>query len=612
MMMLMASLSGQAAENARHVEFTAQVTQFQWPLKELDPALPSDWSLYDYLTLDFKASSPLYFEIGLFTPAGVRKVGVHPFQGARVRVSIPLALFQHLPSSGFDLASLGNKSRPSSFITASGAPGPIKQVEALGVFMNLPIGTPSLELGNIRLIKGPPEDAVLEPKPLVDAFGQWIHEDWPGKARSLEELQEAWGREDRELRPAAFDTCIYGGYKSTHARATGFFRVEQIQGRWWLVDPDGHLFFSVGATGMRPRVATSIVGREGVFAALPPLAGGEDAQRTEVSFNYWNLTRRLGPRVLKHWTDLSLRRMDAWGLNTIGNWSESNLWDAHRKAYVVHLTGLGIESGYLGLPDVYAEGFAQQVEQALARQCRPRREDRWLLGYFIANEPAWALRGAQAAAMILKGRPTPIQHEMKAFLAAGDTAARRQEFIIHAFERFLAITGDALRRQDPNHLNLGLRFGGSHAPDDVLRACRGLDVFSMNVYAYAPDPAYFTKVNRLTGRPVIIGEFGFGTPGRGMTVGLRQTINQEERGVAYRYYIEQAAALPFVVGAHWFEWNDEPNTGRRDGEDFNVGMVDVTDRPYPELIEAFKTSHKRLLEVHSALAAPIARQAKIQ
>jgi len=97
-----------------------------------------------------------------------------------------------------------------------------------------------------------------------------------------------------------------------------------------------------------------------------------------------------------------------------------------------------------------------------------------------------------------------------------------------------------------------------------------------------------------------------------MTPGLRQTASQEERGVAYRYYVENAAADPSLVGTHWFEWIDEPSTGRFDGENYNIGLVDVTDRPYRELVEAAQATHKRLLGVHSGKEAPTSRQAKVQ
>jgi hypothetical protein len=118
------------------------------------------------------------------------------------------------------------------------------------------------------------------------------------------------------------------------------------------------------------------------------------------------------------------------------------------------------------------------------------------------------------------------------------------------------------------------------------------------------------RVARVTGRPVLIGEFHFGVPADGLGAGLVQTRDQAERASGYRYYVEQAAALPGFVGAHWFTWRDEPVLGRFDGENYNIGFVDATDRPYPELVDAAKATHARLLEVHSGKAAPFSQRPK--
>jgi hypothetical protein len=40
------------------------------------------------------------------------------------------------------------------------------------------------------------------------------------------------------------------------------------------------------------------------------------------------------------------------------------------------------------------------------------------------------------------------------------------------------------------------------------------------------------------------------------------------------------------------------------GENYNIGLVDVTDRPYRELIDAMKTTHRRLQDVHRGTQAP--------
>jgi hypothetical protein len=45
-----------------------------------------------------------------------------------------------------------------------------------------------------------------------------------------------------------------------------------------------------------------------------------------------------------------------------------------------------------------------------------------------------------------------------------------------------------------------------------------------------------------------------------------------------------------------------------DGENYNIGFVDVTDRPYPELVEAAKATHKRLFDVHSGRILPFSQK----
>ena len=52
--------------------------------------------------------------------------------------------------------------------------------------------------------------------------------------------------------------------------------------------------------------------------------------------------------------------------------------------------------------------------------------------------------------------------------------------------------------------------------------------------------------------------------------------------------------MPELVGTHWFQWADQPSTGRFDGENYNIGLVDVTDRPYADLVGALKQTHRRV------------------
>lgn len=604
-----------AAIMAPHtVVFDGPKAEQRWSLKELNPQLPSDWTGYNYLVLELRASSPQRFNLMLISGSVTQSRQMHPLPGVWIRAAVPLQYYRQPNRAGFDLASVGKVPRNSFWIGTGGVYGPLNAVDAIGVSMITPLGKPALEIRSVSLAKEDPGSDVLEKKPVVDEFGQWVHADWPGKIKSLEQAQKEWAAEEAGLKGGDFGLCKYGGYLNTKAKATGFFRVEQVDGKWWFVDPDGHLFFSTSSTGMGAGGGDSrLKGREDYFKALPPMdQNPPPGRRPQGGFYTWNLQRRHGEQWRTKWADLLFKRLDAWGMNTIGNWSDSQLWNAGKKAYQVNLRGWGMETGYMGMPDVYSEEWAKVVDKAAAEQCAPRKNDPWLLGYFIANEPPWPGRESLIVDIILDKPASAIQREAKAFLAQGDTPERRKQFIYKAYEKYLEVINAAIKRHDPNHLNLGLRFGGGLPPREMLLASKSFDVYSMNVYSTAVNRKVMEEIYAAIGRPIIVGEFHFGVPGRGLAPGLVQVRDQAERGVAYRYYVEQAASFPAFIGSSWFQWVDQPSTGRMDGENYNIGLVDVTDRPYMELIEAMKTTHRRLYDVHSGRTPPFETRPRAQ
>ena len=137
-----------------------------------------------------------------------------------------------------------------------------------------------------------------------------------------------------------------------------------------------------------------------------------------------------------------------------------------------------------------------------------------------------------------------------------------------------------MKRATPNKLNLGSRFH-TFNPIAVRASAKHCDVVSFNKYA--------TSIRNLTlpdglDRPVIIGEFHFSAWDRSYTAdGKRSELSQSQRADAYWYYVNGALDNPLIVGTHWFQYLDQPLTGRADGENWAIGFVDVTDTPYPEL-----------------------------
>jgi len=551
-----------ALERPVKVTFEDRVSEHKWSLNELDPRLPSDWSDYGFLVLEMRASSPQRFSLWLHTTDGKRRLMLQLFgQNVWLRAAIPLQYFKGKDQRGMDLASTNNRRTNSYWMQVWGPFGELKHVEAIGVAMEYPLSKPVLEIRSVALAKEDPGSEFLEKQPVLDEFGQWAHADWPRKIKSREQLERELAEEEKTLNGRGeFNYSRYGGYLNTQAKATGFFRIEQIDGRWWFVDPDGHLFLSAGANGIR----------------------GEAG--------------RGGPGLVQ-------RRMSAWGMNTVGNWSSLKASeDGQQKAYVAMFRAPRSEPYYLGMPDVYSEEFGRGIEQAADKQYSPYRDDPWLLGYFLGNEPPWPKRESELVDMFLKGPETATQRKLKEYLAQGDTPKRREEFVHGMFEKYLKLMGEAIKKADPNHLNLGIRFGGIPA-EAILRMGKDFDACSLNVYEYEPTKQ-LKKVYEITGRPVLIGEFHLGVPADGLGAGLVQTANQAERAKGYRYYLEQAAALPCFVGAHWFQWLDEPVLGRMDGENYNIGFVDVTNRPHLELVEAAKITHRRLHDVHAGKVQP--------
>ncbi len=575
-----------------------------------DFKLPSDWTPYNFLVMEMRASSPQRFFLTFYGSDGAQRRRMQPLPNVWIRAAVPLQYYRAPNRVGFDLASVGKVPRNSFWITTGGGYGPLNAVQSIGMSMEYPLGKPVIEVRSIQLAKDDPGSDILDKKPVVDEFGQWIPASWPGKVQSLDQLKSEWAAEDAGFREGQFNYCPYGGYKNAKAKATGFFHVEQVDGKWWFVDPDGHLFFSTSSNGMGAGGADArIKGREDYYAALPPQNPTPAGGRSRSGFYAWNLSRRLGADWTTKWRDLAIRRLDSWGLNTIGCWSDSRLWDLKKKPYIVFLRGWGMETGYLGMPDVYAADFPKVVDKAAAEQCAPRRNDPYLLGYFVGNEPPWPGRESVVVDTIFERAPdSAIGREAKKFLAEGDTPERRKQFVYRAFIRYTEVINAAIRRHDPNHLNMGLRFGTGLPPEEMVRACRTYDVYSMNNYNYSVDPKTLQEVYRMTGRPILIGEFHIGVPGRGLAAGLVQARDQKERAAAYRYYVEQAAAFPALIGVSWFQWVDQPSLGRQDGENYNIGLVDTMDRPYRELVEGMQATHSRLYEVHSGTAQPFSQK----
>jgi hypothetical protein len=396
---------------------------------------------------------------------------------------------------------------------------------------------------------------------------------------------------------------------------SGFFRVEQREGVWWLIDPDGSPTLSMGVDHISYE-ADRIRG-------TGPCPYAEALDKIYPDRNAWAL--------------MTLARLRLWGFNTVAAWSDPELGE-YKVPYTIILD-IAQHAGanwQHGEPvDVYAPRFEQGAREIAESMCKPRAQDRYLLGYFTDNELRWGpdWRGKETMLeMYLKlGEGAPGREQALEFLRGkyqndvsklnqawgtnvadlaaamhGTTDAYRDDadaFLEQVATRYFEVCDKAIKSADPNHLDLGARFAGG-VPDAVMRSARGLDVVSVNIYDF--DPRLMAKrVIELAGRPIMVTEFAFRATDSGLpnTRGAGPRVpSQEARAKAFADYVERLLSLPEAVGYHWFEWVDEPKEGRFDGEDSNYGLVNINDEPYEEFVKVAKDVNGRAIEMHKKSA----------
>ena len=512
-------------------------------------------------------------------------------------------------------------------------------VTQLLVFVTRPGNKHIFEIDNIRAggrVK------IMETKeffPFIDEFGQFIHKDWPGKTHSLDELIDHGKAEEKDLaaKPVPPDRNKYGGWiAGPKLKATGFFRVQKYKDKWWLVDPEGRLFWSHGIDCVRSANATPITDREHYYRDLPKAdslfstfyGGGSWAPHgyykdhspyRTYDFSQVNFLRKYGPDWQQKFADITHRRLKSWGLNTIANWSDSSIYLMRKTPYVatISYSSRNIEGsqGYWGkFYDVFDPSFRQSLRNRLEREKDASAGDPWCVGYFVHNELSWGDDISLAIAALVSPPDQPAKkiliEDLKAkyksidklnnawgtnhknwddlmqSTQAPDKKKARNDltsFYTKIAETYFKIIREEVKKIAPNQLYMGCRFAWVN--DLAARAAtKFCDIVSYNRYSYSVENH---RLPDGIDMPVIIGEFHFGALDRGMFhTGLRKTANQQDRADKYKSYVQGALRNPYIVGTHWFQYKDQATTGRGDGENYQIGFIDICDKPYPETIKA--------------------------
>ena len=387
----------------------------------------------------------------------------------------------------------------------------------------------------------------------------------------------------------------------------------------WLVTPCGERFFSLGVN----------------------VLDGGNFEHEKVGKAYAGYSWEAFAPTLADWAAETRHRLFSWGFNSAGGWALS--------PQVLKLpTVIDLELGRLARFHWF-DPFAPETEtrmNTLARELvAPYRESPYRIGYFSDNEVGW-WTGALFIFYSSKPASSTTKHRWVELLRRhydGDWSRLTADFtppgdvgswdelldttqpthmkpggagirVVREWtgmvaEHYYALAERAIRAADPEALFFGDRLPIYYDPAAVRAMTPHVDAIAVNYNVDSSDgwiaDYFFDGLRRLSGgKPELVTEWFFAArenrTGNRNNGHLMTVATQDERAAGAAAATANFAAIPEIVGMHWFQYYDHPKGGRTDGEDYDFGLVDINDRPYQRLVFALTVANRRALQIHGA------------
>lgn len=375
----------------------------------------------------------------------------------------------------------------------------------------------------------------------------------------------------------------YGGWSARRVEATGFFHTVQVGGRWWLVDPEGYLFISVGLCS---------VSREGVDKDLSV------ADRVFGNVSNWalqtaGLLRGRGFNSLGCWSDWRPFRARSRPMPYFPRW---NFMSSYKNQRDPEYGPRGYPDQCMPLFDPAFEGFCHRHAEQLAAT----KDDPWLVGHFSDNELPFR---PNLLSLYLELPETDPGHQAarlwlmryrRRHSRPADAAISKEEqdgFLEYAAHRYYSIVNRAIKACDPNHLYVGSRIHGRTITEPVFRGARAADVISVNYYhRWSAEHERMDRWVAASGRPFLVSEWyamklddaGIDVTGAGFRV-----RTQRDRGLFYQNLVLGLLEHPGCVGWHWFKYGG-------DSEGSSRGFVSRQYEPHADMLDAMQAVNEQV------------------
>lgn len=489
--------------------------------------------------------------------------------------------------------------------------------------------------------------------PFVDKYGQFKHKKWKNKIGQDSDLKSRLEEENEfnKKHQAIKNRDKYFGLVNPDYKyeATGRFRTQKVNGKWFFVTPEGNLFWSHGVDCAGATASTPTTMLENYFDDISDKRYAETGWTGRRSkfffksgkFKTFNFPKRNIDIKYKDgfegYLNACLDRMSIWGLNTFGAWTSPKLVEKQKVPYAFFVKSncptklnskLELTEYWQPMSDFFDPAFEDITRNIIAKSAEQIKSP-YCLGVFIDNELPWQNRPLLTPKAILScpkeqfakiefremmkkkyGDIANLNKQWNSKYADWEDFLSRRDFypktkkgeadmlrIERKFNsRYFEVCKKLLKEISPDTLYLGCRLAWTNKITEEV-AAKYCDVVSYNLYR--EDVADFKMPEKAADKPVIVGEFHFGNQDRGVFGGgLKPSKDMAERVKRYETYVMSALENPIIVGAHWFQWIDQPITGRSgDGENYSVGFIDIADTPQYEMAEKAREMAEKMYDV---------------
>ena len=456
---------------------------------------------------------------------------------------------------------------------------------------------------------------------------------------------------------ATFITANRGSAQTQDsAVATGFVQVQQLNGSWWFIGPDGDKFVSLGVNHIEPHLWLAPYNKQATLDRY-----GKDMVTAKGHFDTKSA-------AAKKWIDRQVEICEDLHFNTFGKHTHASIDHALYRDQIYHVASFEttpaahwqLKNGEGPLPDVFSDHFATFLSARVEEVVNKHNDSGKLLGYFIADIPDWELakyarkqedehvmifpwlnalmqlgvtspgkqrwvehlktryENAEAAATVWGLPISPTYGTSWEKLARSqqwlepkdqDTAhADMLSFMPQIADQWYRLHHEAIRKLDKNHLIFGDKNMVEIENDFLIESLKKyVDVVVVQSYnPWGKDAKAIARLHEQTGKPIFNGDgcFAFVHPNqaklkvKGWWTGAK---NHEDVSRMYRQTLVQMMAQPYVIGWHHCgilqQW-DEAERG--DVASNENGFMDPFEKYYTSWTDVIRETNAAAVRLHES------------